>query len=237
MPVGLRDEPTRVTGVPSSTAWGEPAETAREATAASGLTRARAVDDRILGLGLDRVVGRPGDDGVSSRAGVHRVAEAGHRGGIGRARSGGKCIHEELVIAGQRLVESHRIRRRGDHHVIGAGGGQSQVDDRGIGVLKRVIVVCDDLAAGIVDGEIGVERALVVVSGRRPLGGHRSGQGRRHELEVDQGAGLGGERVKVGVRCSVCLAEVSDHIGGGDIEDLVGVDALQVGVGHDQRIE
>ena len=35
------------------------------------------VDDRILGLGLYRVVGRAGHDRIVARAGVHRVAGGG----------------------------------------------------------------------------------------------------------------------------------------------------------------
>ena len=45
----------------------------------------------------------------------------------------------------------------------------------------------------------------------------------------------GRERVEVGVELAVGVhLHLADHVGGRDVEDLVGVDTLEVGVGHDQ---
>ena len=78
---------------------------------------------------------------------------------------------------------------------------------------------------------------MVIVVGAVP---RRQGpcEEHRHDLEVDQRAGLGGEGVIIGVGyCRWLEPEVADDVGGGDVEDCVGVHALEVGVGHDQGRE
>ncbi len=133
--------------------------------------RARAVEERILGQSCrDRVVARTGDDRVLARTGVQRVAQ-------GRAAIRGERVEEQLIRAGRVL----RVGVGGHLHIIRPRGGEGQVDDRGILVLERVVVERDDVAVGVINRQRRVERALGPV------------QHPREDLQVDQGAGLGGE--------------------------------------------
>ena len=118
----------------------------------------------------------PADDRVLARAGVHRVAR-------GRVAVRGERVEEQLVGPGLDRCGSPGVSVRRDLHVIRARARQGQVDDRRVLVLERVVIEGDDVAVRVVDRHRRVERAL------RPV------QDPRHDLEVDQRAGLGGERV------------------------------------------
>ena len=163
----------------------------------------------------------PAIDRVVARAGVHRVA--GRRVAVGRER-----VHEQLVGSRSDRLGSPAWRVRRHLDVIGARVRQGQVDDRRVGVLERVVVVGDRRCR----------------SSRRPSAScrtqpWRTGRGSdRHDLDVDQRAGLGGERVIVGLGVAAGIQpEVADDVGGRDVEDLVGVDPFEVGVGHDQGLQ